>query len=99
MVITTVRRVRPASLSISFTGPNSSGWIWYFSLSSFDLKRTKEELFQNNRQMKNISELNLDIDSLEYSIYESKEGFCDQCERVFFQYHLDSLDIKNTQEI
>jgi len=35
-----------------------------FSLSSFDLKRTREELFQNNRQMKNIEELTSDIDSL-----------------------------------
>ena len=35
-----------------------------FSLSSFDLKRTKEELFRNNRQMKNIAELSYDIDSL-----------------------------------
>lgn len=35
-----------------------------FSLSSFDLKRTKEELFRNNRQMKNIKELTYDIDSL-----------------------------------
>ena len=35
-----------------------------FSLSSFDLKRTREELFQNNRQMKNIKELTSDIDSL-----------------------------------
>ncbi|MEL6562089.1 MAG: LptF/LptG family permease, partial [Bacteroidota bacterium] len=31
-----------------------------FSLASFDLKDTKEELFQNNRQMKNISELTTD---------------------------------------
>jgi lipopolysaccharide export system permease protein len=36
-----------------------------FSLSSFDLKRTREELFQNNRQMKNIEELTSDIDSLQ----------------------------------
>jgi len=35
-----------------------------FSLSSFDLQRTKEELFQNNRQMKNIKQLSVDIDSL-----------------------------------
>ncbi|MFY0687521.1 MAG: LptF/LptG family permease [Cyclobacteriaceae bacterium] len=35
-----------------------------FSLSSFDLKRTKEELFRNNRQMKNVAELTKDIDSL-----------------------------------
>jgi lipopolysaccharide export system permease protein len=36
-----------------------------FSLSSFDLKRTREELFQNNRQMKNIEELTSDIDSIQ----------------------------------
>jgi lipopolysaccharide export system permease protein len=35
-----------------------------FSLSSFDLKRTQEELFRHNRQMKNIGELTSDIDSL-----------------------------------
>ena len=35
-----------------------------FPLSSFDLKRTKEELFRNNRQMKDIKELTRDIDSM-----------------------------------
>ncbi len=45
-----------------------------FSLSSFDLKRTKEELFRNNRQMKNIAELTNDIDSLNNRKHESKIG-------------------------
>jgi lipopolysaccharide export system permease protein len=43
-----------------------------FSLSSFDLKRTKEELFRNNRQMKNIAELTKDIDSLQIQQVKQK---------------------------
>ena len=40
-----------------------------FNLASFDLQETKKELFENNRQMKNIAALSKDIDSLsvEYS--------------------------------
>ncbi|XOV91504.1 MAG: LptF/LptG family permease [Bacteroidota bacterium] len=58
-----------------------------FNLSSFDLKRTKEELFQNNRQMKNIDELTHFIDSLHGSILTSKYEFVRQ--RGGFYYHLD----------
>lgn len=43
-----------------------------FSLSSFDLQRTKEELFENNRQMKNISELDQDIDSLRETAFDAR---------------------------
>ncbi len=62
-----------------------------FNLSSFDLKRTKEELFQNNRQMKNISELNDDMDSLAYSIVYAKSNFYNNA-KGYFSYHLDSLN-------
>ncbi len=58
-----------------------------FNLSSFDLKRTKEELFQNNRQMKNIAELTDYIDSLNGSIISSKYEFVKQ--RGGFYYHMD----------
>lgn len=63
-----------------------------FSLSSFDLKRTKEELFQNNRQMKNIAELTYDIDSLTGSINEAKLAFFRNT-KGFFSYHLDSIEL------
>ncbi|MFY0608478.1 MAG: LptF/LptG family permease [Cyclobacteriaceae bacterium] len=62
-----------------------------FNLSSFDLKRTKEELFQNNRQMKNISELDEDIDSLGYSVVYAKSNFYRNA-KSYFSYHLDSLN-------
>ncbi|MFT7196135.1 MAG: lipopolysaccharide export system permease protein [Marinoscillum sp.] len=64
-----------------------------FNLSSFDLKRTKEELFQNNRQMKNISELDKDIDSLGYTLIETKNSFLKNA-KGFFSYHLDSITVK-----
>ena len=57
-----------------------------FNLSSFDLKRTKEELFQNNRQMKNIAELSSDIDSLNESVWISKYEFIERMGG--FRYHL-----------
>ena len=37
-----------------------------FDMSSFDLKRTKEELFAGDYRMKNIYELSNSIDSLNY---------------------------------
>ncbi|MEQ9468251.1 MAG: LptF/LptG family permease [Ekhidna sp.] len=46
-----------------------------FSLASFDLKRRKEELFQNNRQMKNIDELRHDIDSFQNATLSQKANF------------------------
>lgn len=64
-----------------------------FSLSSFDLKRTKEELFQNNRQMKNIAELTHDIDSLNASIFDAKRGFFVNA-KGFFSYHMDDFELK-----
>ncbi len=60
-----------------------------FSLSSFDLKRRKEELFQNNRQMKNISELALDIDSFQNMVIKQKANFI-QTTRRYFEYHMDN---------
>lgn len=58
-----------------------------FSLASFDLKRRKEELFQNNRQMKNISELAVDIDSFQYMVIKQKANFIQTTER-YFDFHL-----------
>lgn len=62
-----------------------------FSLSSFDLKRRKEELFQNNRQMKNISELSLDIDSFQNMAVKQKANFI-QTTRRYFEYHMDNKE-------
>ena len=62
-----------------------------FSLSSFDLKRRKEELFQNNRQMKNIKELTVDIDSFQTLISRAKSNLVLNAERSF-EYHIDDKE-------
>ncbi|WP_421765082.1 LptF/LptG family permease [Ekhidna sp.] len=58
-----------------------------FSLASFDLKRRKEELFQNNRQMKNISELTYDIDSFKIMKLKQKANFIQTTSR-YFDFHM-----------
>ncbi len=58
-----------------------------FPLSSFDLKRTKEELFRNNRQMKNVAELTADIDSLQIEISAIKQKVI-QSAYGYMPYHL-----------
>jgi lipopolysaccharide export system permease protein len=62
-----------------------------FNLSSFDLKRTKEELFRNNRQMKNISELTIDIDSLQ-DYYRKTQRTIWKTAPSYLFYHMKSLE-------
>jgi lipopolysaccharide export system permease protein len=61
-----------------------------FSMASFDLKRTKEELFAGNRLMKDVGKLKKDVDSLEKDIkYAKYEAFKNL--KAKFNYHLDDL--------
>ncbi len=61
-----------------------------FSMASFDLKRTKEELFAGNRLMKDVEKLKKDVDSLEKDIkYAKYEAFKNL--KAKFNYHLDDL--------
>lgn len=61
-----------------------------FSLASFDMKRTKEELFSSNRLMKNSHQLKMDVDSM-------KTEYADKTEEVkehsfkFFEYHIQDI--------
>jgi len=62
-----------------------------FSMASFDLKRTKEELFAGNRLMKDVGKLKKDVDSLEKDIKFAKyEAFKNL--KAKFNYHLDDLE-------
>jgi len=61
-----------------------------FSMASFDLKRTKEELFAGNRLMKGVKQLKYDVDSLGKDIkYAKHEAFNNLKNK--FNYHLDDL--------
>ena len=63
-----------------------------FSLASFDLKRRQEELFQNNRQMKNIGELRQDIDSFKLLITKGNEEILKQLE-TSYRFHLEKTHL------
>ncbi len=62
-----------------------------FNLASFDLKRRNEELFQNNRQMKNLTELTQDVDSFKNEIVNQKASFLINTRR-YFAYHLENKE-------
>lgn len=64
-----------------------------FSLASFGLKETKEELFASNRLMRNVPQLTADIDSMYKDLYEIKYSLYTGVNR-YFTYHL-----KNELEI
>jgi lipopolysaccharide export system permease protein len=46
-----------------------------FDLSSFDLKRTDTKWFESNRIMRNLAELDDDIDSIETEIYQQRLNY------------------------
>lgn len=61
-----------------------------FSLASFDLKRTKEELFSSNRLMKNAQHLAADVDSMRTDYKDKTEEVKEHSFR-FFNYHLQDI--------
>lgn len=68
-----------------------------FDLSSFDLKETDKSLFSSNRIMRNLSQLQSDMDSLSFDEDDLKlETFTDS--RFFFTY-LNSYSLPLTSEL
>ena len=63
-----------------------------FSLSSFELDTTDQSLFQNNRQMKNVSQLTDDIDSMELRIDEIRSSFDERALRYFSYFRENSRE-------
>lgn len=61
-----------------------------FSLASFDLKRTKEELFSSNRLMKNSNQLKANVDSMKIEFYDKTEEVKEHSFK-FFDFHLQDI--------
>ena len=62
-----------------------------FDMSSFDLQRTKEELFAGDYRMKNTEELSNTIDSLEFN--KSKQKYIMlKNSNSFYDFHMNNLD-------
>lgn len=58
-----------------------------FSLASFGLQKTREELFASNRLMKNVSQLSYDIDSMSTDLQKLYREMYENSNR-YFSYHL-----------
>jgi lipopolysaccharide export system permease protein len=61
-----------------------------FDLSSFDMKRTREELFSSNKLMKNLTQLRNDLDSMARDVELAKLELYYSTSR-YFNYHLKDL--------
>lgn len=62
-----------------------------FSLKSFEFSKTKEDLFANNRQMKNINELEKDADSIKNLNKDVLKELIVTL-RQYYAYHTHNLD-------
>ncbi|RLD23081.1 MAG: hypothetical protein DRI71_06245 [Bacteroidetes bacterium] len=69
-----------------------------FDLSSFGMSRTDEGLFASNRLMRNFSELNEDLDSLNDDIYEAESEIYGLPKR-YFKYSNIKENVKIPPEV
>jgi len=60
--------------SYPFIRTNFGTWTRVFDLTEFDLQRTNEELFKNNRSMLSIAQLQASIDSMGVQLEEREEA-------------------------
>ena len=68
-----------------------------FDMSSFDLNRTKEELFSGDYRMKNIGELHRSIDSIEF-VKSKQKYILLKNSYSFYNYHMkDEFILRFTQ--
>jgi len=65
-----------------------------FSLSSFDLSRTREEYFADNKMMKNISELKVVTDSLTTLATDEKQKFTTNVDPFYMYMKVDTTRAK-----
>ncbi|MDX5418042.1 MAG: LptF/LptG family permease [Hymenobacteraceae bacterium] len=70
-----------------------------FSLSSFNLDRTREELFSDNKMMKNISQLNVVTDSLRRHGNREQELFAPNVDPFYLYFKADTGQVKNGQRL
>ncbi len=62
-----------------------------FDLSAFQLSRTNEELFKNNSQMMNLSQLSQSVDSMEIKSAKRKFDFAVQLKKSYYTNSMTSI--------
>lgn len=66
-----------------------------FSLASFELGRTREELFSDNKMMKNINQLTTVTDSLRRSSAREKSMYAPNVDPFYMYFKADTGSVKN----
>ena len=82
--------VRGASSHFPFVRTNYKTWTKIFDLSEFQLARTNEELFKQNRNMLSSGQLQVAIDSIEQKILQRQKSLSNQVASYFSFMENDS---------
>jgi lipopolysaccharide export system permease protein len=82
----------------SFTRSRFAKTEVVFDLSSYDLKRTDKKWFEGNRIMRNLSELNHDIDSIKTEVLQQRLNYYQQSE-INFTYFGKTDSVIYPQEV
>ena len=80
--------------SYPFIRTNFKSWNKVFDLSEFELNRTNEELFKQNRSMMSIGQLKLAIDSIQIKIDKRAVGLSNHLSSYFKDLNVDSTYIE-----
>lgn len=84
--------------SFPFVRTAFKSWTKVFDLGEFDLSRTNEELFKQNRSMMTIGQLKLAIDSIGIKIHEREVNSSNQLANYLSILKIDSTFLKPSLE-
>lgn len=82
--------VRGGGSHFPFVRTNYKTWTKIFDLSEFQLARTNEELFKQNRNMLSSGQLRIAIDSIELKILQRRKSLSNQVASYFTYMETDS---------
>ncbi len=82
---------RPGGDISDFIRNNFSHSKLVLSLASFDFKKSKEELWANHYYMKDIHQLNADVDSMSLGLLDARVTVFDDAQRYFGRYFRDRV--------
>ncbi|MCB0631914.1 MAG: LptF/LptG family permease [Saprospiraceae bacterium] len=88
--------VRGGGSHFPFVRTSYKSWTKIFDLSEFQLARTNEELFKQNRSMLSSAQLRVAIDSITIRILERRKNLSNQVAGYFTFMPLDSTFLKET---
>jgi lipopolysaccharide export system permease protein len=96
---TSPTNVRGGGSHFPFVRTSYKSWTKIFDLSEFQLARTNEELFKQNRSMLSSGQLRVAIDSITTKILERRKNLSNQVAGYFTFMPLDSTFLQKSTEV